>query len=305
MRSAGHNGIAVAATIASLATPSIIANTLGLFTLAWLVSLAIPIGTTVLLVALSVRWLKKTSFERVRDEPAEVKLTLRERFLQEVSQRPRSVYPDGRNPVFVREFGDALHRAQINRGSLLATVVSGLVLFVVTFVMVQSGGMVQGAWGVENAAENLQWYFVTTIIAAATIPGISTPAWTNDRNSEMEEALDLTLLTRRERFIGRACAAAALPFIVTALGLWFWAGAGERHEIRKRCGGRIDRRRGVGGDALQFARAGQTHRAHAIEHARGGGARAPDCRCVHWPSVHGNAALQRRCDARPTRHDRD
>lgn len=137
--------------------------------------------------------------------------------MQQVSQRPRSVYPDGRNPVFVREFGDALHRAQINRGSLLATVVLGLVLFVVTFVMVQSGGMVQGAWGVENAAENLQWYFVTTmLIAAATIPGISTPAWTNDRNSEMEEALDLTLLTRRERFIGRACAAAALPFIVTA-----------------------------------------------------------------------------------------
>lgn len=210
-------GIAVAATVASLATPSIIANTVGLFTLAWIISLAIPIGITVLLVAQSVRWLKKTSFERVRDEPAETKLTIRERWLQHVSQRPRSVYPDGRNPVFVREFGDALHRAQINRGSLLATVVLSLVLFAWTLVMVQGGEFSRGVWGVESPPQTLQWYFVTTmLIAACTIPGISTPAWTNDRNSDMEEALDLTLLTRRERFIGRACAAAALPFIVTA-----------------------------------------------------------------------------------------
>ncbi|MCC6796451.1 MAG: hypothetical protein IT366_15130 [Candidatus Hydrogenedentes bacterium] len=127
------------------------------------------------------------------------------------------MYPDGRNPVFVREFGDALHRAQINFGSLMAAVLLSLALFGWTLLMVQSGDFSKGVFGMDNPPQTLQWYFVTTmLIAACTIPGISTPAWTNDRNSEMEEALDLTLLTRRERFVGRACAAAALPFIVTA-----------------------------------------------------------------------------------------
>jgi hypothetical protein len=119
--------------------------------------------------------------------------------------------------VFVREFGDALHRAQINFGSLMAAVVLSLALFGWTLLMVQSGDFSKGVFGMDSPPQILQWYFVTTtLVAACTIPGISTPAWTNDRNSEMEEALDLTLLTRRERFVGRACAAAALPFTVTA-----------------------------------------------------------------------------------------
>jgi hypothetical protein len=182
----------------------------------------IPIGVAALLAVFalvmlgtSVINLHSYSYERI--QTLQSKYTFMDRgMLTRHARRSRPPIADGKNPVFVREFGDALKRAQINRASLMVTVILAAVLFGMNAFMVEGSDGQYASW-TESAAHSLQWYFVSTmLIAAATIPGISTPAWTNDRNSEMEEALDLTLLTRRQRFLGRACAAAALPATVTA-----------------------------------------------------------------------------------------
>lgn len=164
----------------------------------------------------TIRRLRDDSFERSGDAASMRSFALEVAFPPGPRRRPRTVYRDGRNPVFVREFGDALYRARINPISLVATVILAAALFVGTYGLSHVRDYSNGEPFTEPRTLVLVYFNSTVLLAAALIPGISTPAWTNDRNTEMEEALDLTLLTRRQRFLGRACAAAALPCIVTA-----------------------------------------------------------------------------------------
>ncbi len=128
----------------------------------------------------------------------------------------RQEYPDGRNPVFVREFNDALRRAQVDRASISFAVIFVIVGFIATiaYMLAYSNA---GKNQVEGIGDALSWYFMAQIaLAGFLIPGISTPTWTSERNTDMEDSLRLTLITRRELVWGRASGAIALPAIVLA-----------------------------------------------------------------------------------------
>jgi len=126
--------------------------------------------------------------------------------------RRAHTYPDGKNPVFVREFHDAMQRAQVDVTSSLFAVLFTASAFVVAFVrMWVLAKSKSGPYGLDE----LTYYFMGCIfLGGILIPGLSTPTWISERNTEAEESLEMSLLTRRERFWGRASAAAALPVIV-------------------------------------------------------------------------------------------